>query len=102
MITRDKLALYLHDYLACDSFNDYAPNGLQVEGSDTIKKICTAVTASDDVIKKAAAQKADALLVHHGYFWRGEDAVISGMKRQRIGQLIINNMNLFAYHLPLD
>ena len=102
VITRDKLALYLHDYLACDSFNDYAPNGLQVEGSDTIKKICTAVTASDDVIKKAAAQKADALLVHHGYFWRGEDAVISGMKRQRIGQLIINNMNLFAYHLPLD
>lgn len=102
MITREQLAFYLHEYLACDNFNDYAPNGMQVEGRPTIKRICTAVTASDEVIKKAAAQHADALLVHHGYFWRGEDAVISGMKRQRIGQLITNNINLFAYHLPLD
>lgn len=102
MITREELGCYLDDYLACDTFNDYAPNGLQVEGRTGIKKICTAVTASEAVIKEAAAKQADALLVHHGYFWRGEDAIITGMRRQRIGQLIINNINLFAYHLPLD
>ncbi len=102
MITRDELATYLHDYLVCDAFNDYAPNGVQVEGGSTIRRICTTVTASEASIKKAAAQHADALLVHHGYFWRGEDAVITGMKRQRIGQLIVHNINLFAYHLPLD
>lgn len=102
MITRDALALYLNDYLACDSFNDYAPNGLQVEGRGAIKRICTAVTASHEAITKAISLKADALLVHHGYFWRGEDPVIVGMKRRRIGQLIKHDLNLFAYHLPLD
>ena len=102
MIIREELANYLHDYLACDNFNDYAPNGVQVEGSSTIHKICTAVTASDAIIKQAVAQHADALLVHHGYFWRGEDPTITGIKRQRIGQLITDNINLFAYHLPLD
>lgn len=102
MISRDELSIYLHDYLACDVFNDYAPNGLQVEGGQTVNKICTAVTASQGIIKQAVAQNADALLVHHGYFWRGEDAIISGMKRKRIGQLIAHNINLYAYHLPLD
>lgn len=102
MLTRETLALYLHEYLACDSFNDYAPNGLQVEGRSSIKRICTAVTASHEVITKAIILKADALLVHHGYFWRGEDPVITGVKRQRIGQLIKHDLNLFAYHLPLD
>lgn len=102
MISRDELTLYLADYLACDMFNDYAPNGLQVEGRNAIKRICTAVTASNDVITKAVALKADALLVHHGYFWRGEDPVMTGMKRQRIGQLIKHDLNLYAYHLPLD
>ena len=102
MLTRDALALYLHDYLACDSFNDYAPNGLQVEGRDSIKHICTAVTASLEVITKAIKLNADALLVHHGYSWRGEESVITGMKRARISQLIQHDLNLFAYHLPLD
>ncbi len=102
MIARDELGIYLHDYLACDMFNDYAPNGLQVEGNHTIQRICTAVTASEAVIKKAASMQADTLLTHHGYFWRGEDATMTGMKRQRIGGLINCNMNLFAYHLPLD
>ena len=102
VILRDALASYLHDYLACDSFNDYAPNGIQVEGTPSIKHICTAVTASEESIRQAAAMHADALLVHHGYFWRGEDAVITGMKHRRISQLITQNMNLFAYHLPLD
>lgn len=102
MIDRDELTGYLHEYLACDNFNDYAPNGMQVEGRATISRICTAVTASEVVIEKAVAQKADTLLVHHGYFWRGEDAVLSGMKRRRIGKLIGHDLNLLAYHLPLD
>lgn len=102
MVTRDALADYLNKYLSCDSFNDYAPNGLQVEGRSEIRRICTAVTASQDVITEAIVQDADALLVHHGYFWRGEESVITGMKRQRIGQLIKHDLSLFAYHLPLD
>lgn len=102
MITRNQLAVYLHDYLACDRFSDYAPNGLQIEGSDELNLICTAVTVSEDTIKKAIDFQADALLVHHGFFWRGEELVITGMKRKRIGQLISKNINLYAYHLPLD
>lgn len=102
MLTRYQLADYLHTYLACDRFNDYAPNGLQVEGRTPIARICTAVTASLEVISKAVVLGADALLVHHGYFWRGEDAIVTGMKRQRLGLLMQHNLNLFAYHLPLD
>ncbi|WP_019217296.1 Nif3-like dinuclear metal center hexameric protein [Legionella tunisiensis] len=102
MIARNELASYLHTLLACANFNDYAPNGVQIEGSDKIARICTAVTASAAVIEQAVALQADALLVHHGYFWRGEDAVITGIKRQRIAKLLIHNITLFAYHLPLD
>jgi dinuclear metal center YbgI/SA1388 family protein len=102
MITRDALTTYLHDYLACGRYSDYAPNGLQVEGRTDIQRICTAVTASYDVIVEAIAWDADALLVHHGYFWRGEEGVITGMKRRRIGQLLQHDLNLYAYHLPLD
>ena len=75
MISRDELAIYLHEYLACDDFNDYAPNGVQVEGGSSINRICTAVTASEAVIQQAVEQDVDALLVHHGYFWRGEEPV---------------------------
>ena len=102
MITRIELTNYLHDLLGCDSFNDYAPNGLQVEGMPEIGIICTAVTASAKVIDEAAKMNASALLVHHGYFWRGESPVITGMKYQRIVRLLQHKMNLFAYHLPLD
>ena len=102
MITRSELSLYLHDFLNCARYTDYAPNGVQIEGKEEITRICTAVTASEDVISEAVALQADALLVHHGYFWRGEDPVITGMKRQRIGKLLSHNINLFAYHLPLD
>ena len=102
MILRSELAHYLDNYLACGDFSDYAPNGLQVEGSDSIQRICTAVTASADVIKLAMEHKADALLVHHGFFWRAEEPCIIGMKRTRIGLLLQQNINLFAYHLPLD
>lgn len=102
MITRSELSVYLHEFLGCARYNDYAPNGLQVEGNELIKRICTAVTASQEVISEAVICQADALLVHHGYFWRGEDPVIAGMKRQRISKLLDNDINLFAYHLPLD
>lgn len=102
MISRQELGAYLQQLLNCEAFNDYAPNGLQVEGVAEIKNIVTAVTASQDVIDKAVAMKADALLVHHGFFWRGEDPLVIGMKRQRLGALLSNNLNLFAYHLPLD
>lgn len=102
MIPRDELATYLHTYLGCARLNDDAPNGLQVEGIATIQRICTAVSASDAVIKKAVSWGADALFVHHGYFWRRENPTITGMKRRRIGRLLAHDMNLFAYHLPLD
>lgn len=102
MIKRTPLSDYLHQYLACDDVKDYAPNGLQVEGREDIHRICTAVTASEDVILKAANMQADALFVHHGFFWSGEDLTIRGMKRRRIGHLMTHDMNLFAYHLPLD
>lgn len=102
MITKEELSLYLHQLLSCERYNDYSPNGIQVDGKLQIKRICTAVTASDDAITQAVAWKADALLVHHGYFWRGEAPTITGIKRQRINKLLRNDMNLFAYHLPLD
>lgn len=102
MITKEELSLYLHQLLGCERYNDYAPNGMQVEGKEQISRICTAVTASEDAITQAIAWNADALLVHHGYFWRGETPVIIGMKRQRIYMLLCNKLNLFAYHLPLD
>lgn len=102
MITRKALSTHVDDLLQCALFNDYAPNGLQIEGRDQIKRICTAVTASEEVILKAVAMNADTLIVHHGYFWKGEDPVLTGIKRRRVAQLLLNDMNLFAYHLPLD
>ena len=102
MISQQSLSDYLHDYLSCDEYQDYAPNGLQVEGCKSIHKICSAVTASLSVINQAIKLKADALIVHHGYFWRGESPALVGIKRQRIGQLLAHNLNLYAYHLPLD
>lgn len=101
-MTQDQLSSYLYDFLNCALYTDYAPNGIQVEGKTNIKRLCTAVTASEGVIDQAIAWQADALLVHHGYFWRGEDPVIKGMKRQRVSQLLKHEINLLAYHLPLD
>ena len=102
MTTRTLLLDYLKDFLNLDQFKDYAPNGLQVEGQMEITRIRTAVTASHAVIEQACRDKASALLVHHGYFWRGEAPEICGMKRQRIAALLKHHMNLFAYHLPVD
>lgn len=99
---RAALDEYLADYLQVHDFRDYCPNGLQVEGRCEIARIVTGVTASAALIEAAVADGADALIVHHGYFWRGEDARITGMRRRRIGLLFEHELNLFAYHLPLD
>jgi dinuclear metal center YbgI/SA1388 family protein len=99
---RAELDAYLQQYLDVAKFKDYCPNGLQVEGAPTIERIVTGVTASLELIEAAVAARAQALLVHHGYFWRNEDARIVGIRRRRIGMLIENNINLYAFHLPLD
>ncbi|GHD78043.1 Nif3-like dinuclear metal center hexameric protein [Vogesella fluminis] len=83
-------------------FKDYAPNGLQVEGRSEVRKIVTGVTASQALIDAAIAVQADAIVVHHGYFWKNEAAPIIGIKRQRIASLLQHGISLLAYHLPLD
>ncbi len=102
MYRRKEIVDYCDDFLQVKLFKDYCPNGLQVEGSDTIKKIVSGVTACQALIDQAVELQADMLLVHHGFFWRGEDTIISGMKKQRIKSLLTNDINLLAYHLPLD
>lgn len=99
---RDELENHLNQLLDISHFHDYCPNGLQVEGRDNIHTIISGVTASLDLLQAAVAAKADAVLVHHGYFWRGEDARITGIKSRRIALLMQHGINLFAYHLPLD
>jgi dinuclear metal center YbgI/SA1388 family protein len=85
-----------------ERFSDYCPNGLQVEGKMQVSKIVTGVTASMALLEAALIADADAILVHHGYFWRGEAQTITGIKKRRIQFLLQHNINLFAYHLPLD
>ncbi|WP_217532624.1 Nif3-like dinuclear metal center hexameric protein [Vibrio metschnikovii] len=97
-----QLEALLNEILSPQLVKDYCPNGLQVEGKAEIKKIITGVTASKALIEQAIEHQADALLVHHGYFWKGEPEAIRGMKGQRLRQLIKHDINLFAYHLPLD
>ena len=92
----------LDDWMQADSFKDFAPNGLQVEGRDVIRKLALGVTASADVIKQAVGWGADAILVHHGYFWKNESPTLTGIKGHRIRALLENQMSLIAYHLPLD
>ena len=99
---RAVLDAYLAEFLRVQDFRDYCPNGLQVEGRAEVARIVTGVTASAALLEAAVAGRADAVLVHHGYFWRGEDGRITGMRRRRIGLLLEHNLNLFAYHLPLD
>ena len=92
----------LDNWMKADSFEDYAPNGLQVEGQGSVDKLALGVTASADVIEQAAVWGADALLVHHGYFWKNESPTLSGMKGHRVRALFENQISLIAYHLPLD
>ncbi|MEK8088396.1 Nif3-like dinuclear metal center hexameric protein [Thermithiobacillus plumbiphilus] len=99
---RDTLVSHVNEMLDISRFRDYAPNGLQVEGRESVQRIVTGVTASLAMIEAAIALQADAILVHHGYFWRNEDSRITGMKKRRIAQLLSHDINLLAYHLPLD
>ncbi|MDP2828504.1 MAG: Nif3-like dinuclear metal center hexameric protein [Sulfuricellaceae bacterium] len=98
----NELESYIAQLLDISSFRDYCPNGVQVEGRAEIGKIVTGVSASMDVLQAASSAGADAVLVHHGYFWKNEQPVITGVKRKRIGHLISHDISLLAYHLPLD
>ncbi|PYE34433.1 dinuclear metal center YbgI/SA1388 family protein [Idiomarina fontislapidosi] len=97
-----QLTDYLDDLLKARQIRDFCPNGLQVSGKGTIKRIMTGVTASQALVDQAVAANVDALLVHHGYFWKNESPAIVGMKKRRIKALLDADINLIAYHLPLD
>ncbi|UTV28501.1 Nif3-like dinuclear metal center hexameric protein [Photobacterium atrarenae] len=97
-----KLEAVLNELLSPHLIKDYCPNGLQVEGKSEVKKVITGVTASQALIDRAIEAQTDAILVHHGYFWKGEPSEIRGMKFRRIKALIEHGINLYAYHLPLD
>lgn len=97
-----KLEKIINSYLNSNNFQDFSPNGLQVEGKKEVKKIVTGVTACQDLIDKAIFLDADAIIVHHGYFWKNESYLIKNIKRKRLKSLLSNNINLYSWHLPLD
>ena len=99
---RTGLANHLEQCLEVARFADYGPNGLQVEGRAEVRRLVSGVTASLALIEAAAAAGADALLVHHGLFWRGQDGRVTGWMKQRLAALLRHDINLYAYHLPLD
>jgi dinuclear metal center YbgI/SA1388 family protein len=102
MTSRPVLARTFDALLQPERFRDYGPNGLQVEGRAEVRKIVSGVTASLALIEAAVAQGADAVFVHHGLFWRGQDGCVTGWMKQRLALLLAHDLNLFAYHLPLD
>jgi dinuclear metal center YbgI/SA1388 family protein len=102
MSTRQQLLTALDDLLQPDRFKDYGPNGLQVEGRPGVGRLVSGVTASLALIDAAIDARADAILVHHGLFWRGQDGRVTGWMKQRLARLLAHDINLFAYHLPLD
>lgn len=97
-----ELIVQLDQLLQPELFSDYCPNGLQVQGKSEISKLVCGVTASQGLIDAAIGAGADAILVHHGFFWKGEDPCVIGMKRRRLAALLKNDVSLLAYHLPLD
>ena len=101
-VALSELSQYLEQCLQADRFQDYCPNGLQVEGRPLVARLATGVTACQRLLDAAIEWGADALLVHHGYFWRGEAPQVVGMKRRRLATLLASETSLFAYHLPLD
>src|SRR5690606_33884960 len=101
-IMRNDLAAYMAEKLDITRFRDFCPNGLQVEGCAQIGTLVSGVTANIALLQAAIDCDADAILVHHGYFWRGEDQRVIGQKHARLKLLLAHDVNLFAYHLPLD
>jgi dinuclear metal center YbgI/SA1388 family protein len=101
-VKRHEFITLIDDLLLPNTVNDYCPNGLQVEGSVEINKVITGVTASQALIDEAIKRKANCILVHHGYFWKGEPQTITGLKMRRIKSLLMHDINLLAYHLPID
>ena len=101
-VAREDLRVYLDTLLDAARFRDYCPNGLQVEGRESVRNVVCGVTASQALIEVAIERGADALLVHHGWFWKAEDGRVTGFRKQRMAKLLAHDINLFAYHLPLD
>ena len=99
---REELVNYLDGLMMPGKFRDYCPNGLQVEGCSEVTRLVAGVTASQALLDVAVERGADAILVHHGYFWKGEDGRVTGIRRRRMATLLANDINLLAYHLPLD
>ena len=102
MAQRTEIASHLAAWLAVDRFKDYGPNGLQVEGRAEVGRVVSGVTANLALIEAAVAAQADLIVVHHGLFWRGQDGRITGWLRRRLALLLAHDINLLAYHLPLD
>lgn len=102
MIELSRLVAYTDELLNSAGFNDYCPNGLQVEGRAEVVRLVSGVTASAALLEAALDAQADAIVVHHGYFWRGEAPPVTGIKRSRLRLLLANDVSLIAYHLPLD
>jgi len=101
-VLREDLRAHLDSLLDAARFHDYCPNGLQVEGRERVGRIVCGVTASQALVEAAIERRADALLVHHGWFWKAEDARVTGFRKQRMARLLAHDISLFAYHLPLD
>ncbi|MBV0933084.1 Nif3-like dinuclear metal center hexameric protein [Marinobacterium weihaiense] len=101
-VSTDQLVRYCDQLLQTERFRDYCPNGLQVEGKPQVQRVVTGVTACQALLDAALEWQADLVLVHHGYFWKGEPAEITGIKRRRLQTLLSTDLNLIAYHLPLD
>jgi dinuclear metal center YbgI/SA1388 family protein len=101
-VDRAELAAWLDGLLEARRFDDYCPNGMQVEGALRVRRVLCGVTASLALVREAARRDAQAILVHHGWFWRGEDARVVGTKRERLATLLAGGIGLYAYHLPLD
>lgn len=102
VVMLDDVLKELKSLLRPEQFNDYCPNGLQVEGKREVRRLITGVTACQALIDRAIELQADMILVHHGYFWRGEDSSVTGIKKTRIQSLLQHGISLLAYHLPLD
>lgn len=101
-VKRQALETYLAELLDIDSFSDYAPNGLQIEGRETIQTIVSGVSANQALIDAAVRRSADAVLVHHGFFWKNEPRPLTGIRAKRVRTLFAADISLFGYHLPLD